>query len=80
MKNLHNFFFPLRFRSNIKHYLILALQMLDLAHNALSCLPPSIGELCRLVQLYVRNNRLQDLPLLHSCAELTVRTFLYRTC
>lgn len=47
-----------------------ALSQLDLTHNKIEFLPDSIGNLRKLEQLYLRHNRLKNLPPLHSCSAL----------
>lgn len=48
------------------------LKTLDLTHNQISELPTELGYMRSLEQLYIRHNKLRELPLLEHCGSLKV--------
>jgi len=48
------------------------IRTLDLTHNQLTSLPKELGYMRSLEQLYVRHNKLKELPLLEHCSNLKV--------
>ena len=49
------------------------MKVLDLTHNQIAQLPKELGFMRSLEQLYIRHNKLKELPLLENCANLKVR-------
>ena len=58
--------------SNVLLYCAADLKILELTHNEIHTLPDDIGDLRHLECLYVRHNKLSNLPLLDNCTALKV--------
>ena len=52
---------------------LIDMKVLDLTHNQIEQLPKELGYMRSLEQLYIRHNKLKELPLLENCANLKVR-------
>jgi len=58
--------------SNVTLYDNVDLKILELTHNQIHTLPDDIGDLRHLESLYLRHNKIANLPSLDNCTSLKV--------